>query len=799
MLTRSRSKSARSSRFQHARRRQLHTESLEQRVMLAVTPIAPDGLIELDGVDELRTVIDSSGNALVLGLFEGTVDFDPGPGVHTLTSSLGKDLFLAKYSPSMALMDAVDLGDIELRTVNVTNPPSLAVDANNDVYVTGTYEGNNSCLGLSAISTGCDGADEFLLSNERVSAYAMFVAKVDSSLQSYTWVKQATLGRNNGNSAGKVTSTDIVVDTGGSSVYVVGSLRGKGQIGDQDIRVGETGFVAKLDGISGDFAWTKVDLPNFGFGPQSSVAVDDSDADAVYIAQNSYLARLDELGNLVWEKDDFGSVRDVVAAGGSVYVADVNSNLVRKLDGPTGNSVWTNGAGGAGGATANGVTVAGDDLYIVGGFNETVSFGEQILAARGGSDVFVSHLDASAGVFIQSWRLGGESGDGAGQAAGITAAAGAVYTVGTFDPINADFPTGDLPTNGNESRGYLLKFGPAIDPTQPSITGFVADVEAIQQGDPLSLGIAEIGIASGLYDPDNRVNSLSFYVDANANQQVDAADTLLGTDTNGSDGWDIIASTAAIPTGSQRLLAQATYDGGSATNTGIATVEVVGSSMNNRAYAQSETTQQGFITSGSYLDTHASDDVYEVIEEHKYSGISVMDHEWTFDLSSTLFTSFSLEAHHNSRQDDFAFSCDCGTSGSIELFTVTKRADDDMAQTLNFPAGVTGIVTVRVEDLDINNAKRGKIFVDEMYFEAGSAAATSPMVPLTSDDLAGDLSGGRSSNDSRKLVGEVIFDKTNETRSMSHAIVTTQPSIADAGARSSLHMKAERVHASAER
>ncbi len=793
MLTRSRSKSSRSSRFQHAKRRQLHTELLEQRMMLAVTPIAPEGFLDLDGVTELRTAIDNNGNVLVLGLFEGTVDFDPGTASHTLTSSLGDDLFLARYSPSMALLDAVDLGDIELKTVNVTNPPTLAVDANNAVYVTGTYEGNNSCLGLSVISAGCDGPGEFLLTNERLSGHAMFVAKIDSSLQSYAWVNYATLGRNPGNSGGKVTSTAIAVDAGGNSVYVVGSLRGKGQIGGQNIQVGETGFVSKLDGNSGDFEWTNVDLQDFGFGSRSSVSLDDSDTNAVYIAQSSYLGRLDQLGNLIWERGDIEALGNIIAAAGSVYVGNSHSELVRKFDGASGNLIWTSGASGA---IARGLAVSGDDLFVTGAFGDTAGLGTQVLATRGQGDGFVSQMDATSGEFIQSWRLGGESRDSASTMDAITAAAGSVYAVGTFEPNSADFPTGDLPVDGGETRGYLLKFGPTNDPTQPSITGFVADVEAIQQGDPLFLGIAEIGIASGLYDPASRVNSLSFYLDTNANRQVDPADTLLGTDTNGGDGWQVVASTAAIPTGTQRFLAQASYDVGSVTNAGIATVEVVGPSMNNRAYAQSETTQQGFITSGTYLDTHTSDDVYEVIEEHKYSGISVMDHEWTFDLSSTLFTSFSLEAHHNSRQDDFVFTCECGTGGRIELL-VTKRADDDMAQTLSFPAGVTGIVTVRVEDLDIINAKRGQIFVDEMYFEAGSAAATSPTVPLTSDDLAGDLSIGRSSNASRKLFGEVIFDKTNENRSTSHSIVTTQPSIADNSARSSIHMKAGRVHATA--
>ena len=255
----------------------------------------------------------------------------------------------------------------------------------------------------------------------------------------------------------------------------------------------------------------------------------------------------------------------------------------------------------------------------------------------------------------------------------------------------------------------MLKFGPAADPTRPTITGFVADAASIEQGDPLTLSIAEIGAASGLFDPDARVSSVSFYLDTNANRQVDAGDTLLATDTNGVDGWQVVASTAAIPTGTQRFLAQASYDVGSITNAGGATVEVAGPSMNNQAYANAETTTAGSIASGSYVDTQESDDVYEVLEERKGSGFSRLNHEWTFDLSSTLFTSFSVEAHHNSRRNDFVFTCDCGNAGWIGLLTITKRADDNLAQIVSLPVGVTGAVTVRVSSSDSLNAFADKI------------------------------------------------------------------------------------------
>ncbi len=46
----------------------------------------------------LAIEVDTAGNVYVLGSYEGTVDFDPGPGVIGF-SAYGEDLFLTKYSP----------------------------------------------------------------------------------------------------------------------------------------------------------------------------------------------------------------------------------------------------------------------------------------------------------------------------------------------------------------------------------------------------------------------------------------------------------------------------------------------------------------------------------------------------------------------------------------------------------------------------------------------------------------------------------------------------------------------------
>jgi hypothetical protein len=76
--------------------------------------------------------VDTNGNVIVTGLFQGTVDFGGGP----LTSAGSYDIFVAKYSSSGAYLWAKRLG--------ATNPDygnGVTIDSNGDVIVTGAFYG----------------------------------------------------------------------------------------------------------------------------------------------------------------------------------------------------------------------------------------------------------------------------------------------------------------------------------------------------------------------------------------------------------------------------------------------------------------------------------------------------------------------------------------------------------------------------------------------------------------------------------------------------------------------------------
>lgn len=87
--------------------------------------------------DQGRSIaFDASGNVYTTGTFNGTVDFDPGPGTYFLTSTAVEDVFISKLDSSGNFIWAGKWGgasfDLGL---------SIAVDSSGFVYTTGLFQG----------------------------------------------------------------------------------------------------------------------------------------------------------------------------------------------------------------------------------------------------------------------------------------------------------------------------------------------------------------------------------------------------------------------------------------------------------------------------------------------------------------------------------------------------------------------------------------------------------------------------------------------------------------------------------
>ena len=77
---------------------------------------------------------DDDGNIYVTGFFYQTVDFDPGPGVSTLTSNGLQDVFLAKYNPGASFAWAISLGGLTHEGGNW-----LTVDDDGNIFLIGWF------------------------------------------------------------------------------------------------------------------------------------------------------------------------------------------------------------------------------------------------------------------------------------------------------------------------------------------------------------------------------------------------------------------------------------------------------------------------------------------------------------------------------------------------------------------------------------------------------------------------------------------------------------------------------------
>ncbi len=78
--------------------------------------------------------VDSEGNVYVTGVYQETVDFDPGEGVFELTSHGGEDIFVLKLNPEGEFLWARGMG-----SPFYEEPQGVGVDGDGNVYVTGYF------------------------------------------------------------------------------------------------------------------------------------------------------------------------------------------------------------------------------------------------------------------------------------------------------------------------------------------------------------------------------------------------------------------------------------------------------------------------------------------------------------------------------------------------------------------------------------------------------------------------------------------------------------------------------------
>ncbi len=162
------------------------------------------------------------------------------------------------------------------------------------------------------------------------------------------------------------------------------------------------------------------------------------------------------------------------------------------------------------------------------------------------------------------------------------------------------------------------------------------------------------------------------------------------------------------------------------TKTGYITVTEPG--VATKAYALSDIPTYGSI-SGSYANTSASDNSYEVLTEvastsHPRKTTSQLEHKWDFSVDGGTTVTFYVEAYRPSNSDGDNFVFEYSTDNSTFLPLVTVASSTEQVYSAALPANTSGTVWVRVTDSNRSwgNSSNDALYVDQMYIEYETAA-----------------------------------------------------------------------------
>ena len=405
-------------------------------------------------------VADGGGNAVLAGLFAGSIDL--GGGV--LTSAGGDDAFVAKLDPNGNHLWSLRFGD-----ASAQGATGVAVDAVGNVFVTGYFSGAVDFGGGALTSAG--GQD-------------VFVVRLDAN-GNHVWSRRFG---NSSNQAG----AGVAVDPSGN-VLLVGTFSGSIDFGGGSLTsAGSTDvFVAQLD-AAGVHSWSRI----FGdASAQTGVAVAvDGDGNVFATgafsgtvdfggggltsagSTDAFLVKLSAAGVHAWSKrfgdasgqtgialavDASGSpvcagsfAGSVSFGGGTFTSAGSTDGFVAKLD-SSGNHLWSHALGGTGTDAANGVAVHGaGDVVVTGGFQASADFGGGTLTSAGGTDLFLVRW-AAAGTWLTNERAG-DATDQEGRAVAVDAP-GFAIAAGRFQG-SIDLGGGTLTSAGGHDA-FAAKLG----------------------------------------------------------------------------------------------------------------------------------------------------------------------------------------------------------------------------------------------------------------------------------------------------------------------------------------------------
>lgn len=351
--------------------------------------------------DQIRVAVDSNGNVLLTGRFEGAIAFEEIP----LVQAGDGDIFVAKLDPAGASLWSKRFGS--------TGPDGgmgIAADSAGNILITGYFGGITA---FEAISLSHAGGDD------------MFIAKLDPD-GGVLWAKGA------GDGAAQLGSA-VAVNSDGE-VAATGAFRGDihfGGVTFTEQSANDAMFVVKLD-ASGNHQWSTA------FGG------------AALLDQNGQALAFDPQGNLIIASDFEGTT---VVSGETFVSNGLDDGLLIAFD-DGGTYLWGRSFGSAQLDTPRGLAVDSlGQLAITGPAGGSFDLGDGPLPFGGDFDMFAAKL----GPDPQAHRWSHAYGNNKFQLGTSVAfdKLGSAVVVGIFE--------GELDgsmSNGSAGDAFVMKFNP---------------------------------------------------------------------------------------------------------------------------------------------------------------------------------------------------------------------------------------------------------------------------------------------------------------------------------------------------
>ena len=440
---------------------------------------------------------DKDNNVYITGCFQGTIDFDPGPGTVYCSSNGKRDVFICKLTETGDFVDVLTFGS----TLDDSGR-AIAVDSLNNLYVAGYFNGSVDFDPGSGthIYSSLGGEDVFLSKFSPTG----------------TWLWTRTWGSPTGLwDEGHGMSIDP-----NDNIYITGDFSGTNvdfdpSTGGTDLHSSNSGstdpFISVFD-ANGNFLWARTwggPLADAGSGVSygngdvyvtggfQGTNVDFNPGPGAFpLSSNGqydvYLTNFDYNGNFQvaasWGGPGKDFARGLVAESTLVYVTGYFEETVDFNPGPGtdyhtsngghdafltlinilyGNYSWTNTWGGAGiwdEGNAVAISLASptleSEIYVTGCFEETVDFDSGILtdyhSSRGGKDIFLSSFGAPSGLWQWSYTWGTLGLWDEGHAVG----SGSLFIAGAYGSGSMDFDPGsgeDWHPNAGNADIFMIK------------------------------------------------------------------------------------------------------------------------------------------------------------------------------------------------------------------------------------------------------------------------------------------------------------------------------------------------------